>query len=339
MGPALLQVGVCAAALAVGAPSLARPPVATGDVVVSPLERLVDEGVRCYQELDYGCAIDQLQKALVDLQTGGRMEPATELRARLHLSFALLAVDRTEDARGQLRRVLGLNPRFTLDAAIVSPRIVAALEQVRRELVAPAIPSDLDAGDPVPLPTAPDLPDAMLRPVRVARAGAALDVREEPRWQVDLGGGIEILTGTDAEHYNLGPGLDVRFLWHVDELWVVGLGTTLHLHSVGDLDLGQGAPNSLWILGVQPQVGISAPLASWFSLEAMAVLGAVVYGHDGLDGGAGLETGLTVGARFRLTRTLSAALCVTPLVAIGSVDDATATSFSVPVSLLAGFAF
>lgn len=323
-------------ALLLAAPAWARP----GDP--APGEgpaRLVDAGVRCYQELDYGCAIDQLQKALLDLQTGGQMEAGTELRARLHLAFALLAVDRDTDARGQLRRVLALDPRFTLDAAIVSPRVVAALDQVRRELVAPSIPTDLDPGDPVPLPVAPDLPDALLRPVRIVRAGAALDAVEDPRFQVDLGGGVQILTGRDAEQYEVGPGLDARFLWRVDELWAVGIGTTLHLHSVGDLDLGEGAPNSLWVLGVQPQAGLAARVAPWFDVEALAVVGAVVFGHDGLDGGAGVEAGLSVGGRFRLSRTLSIAVRVTPLVATGSVGDASATSFSVPVTVQAGFAF
>lgn len=306
----------------------------------SGITRLVDEGVRCYQELDYGCAIDRLQKALVDLQTGGHLEPAAELRARLHLAFALLAAERLEDARGQLRRVLLIDPRFSLDPAIVSPRIVSTLDQVRRELLAPSMPADLDPGDPLPLPTHPEPPDSLLRPVRIARAGASLDVVEEPRYQVDLGGGAQVLTGDDAGRYQVGPGLVARFLWRVDELWAVGIGTSVFLHAVGgDLDLGQGAPNSLWVLGLQPQAGLSTSVTPWLSLEALAVLGAVVYGHDGLDGGAGIEVGVVAGARFRVSRVLSVALHATPLVAFGTANEASVSSFSVPITLEAGFAF
>lgn len=318
--------------------SLALPSLASAQVP-GAAGALVDEGVRCYQALDYGCAIDRLQKALLDLQTGGHLEPAAELRARLHLAFALLAAERVEDARGQLRRVLVLEPRFSLDPGIVSPRIVATLEQVRRELLAPAMPADLDPGDPLPLPVRPDPPDALLRPVRIAAAGASLDADEDPRFQVDLGGGVQLLTGTDAGRYDAGPGLVTRFLWRVDDLWAIGLGSSVFLHSVGDLDLGQSAPNSLWVLGVQPQAGIATSVTPWLSLEALAVLGAVVFGHDGLDGGAGLEVGLVAGARFRISRTLSVALHVTPLVAFGAVGDTSAASFSVPLTVEAGFAF
>ena len=302
-------------------------------------EALIDEGVRCYQELNYGCAIDKLGKAVLDLDTGAGSSPDLALRARLHLAFALIAVDRLDDARGQLRKVLQERPAFALDSAVVSPRIVAALEEVRRELIAKSIPQELDPGDPIELPSVPSPPQALYREEVVQQEGSLADGGAEHRWIVDLGAGASFLVGRDAERYQIAPGIAMRLLYRLDDLWVLGLGSQLFVHSVQDLDLEGGAPNSLWALHLQPQVGLSVGVTRWLHVEALGIVGASVFGHDGLSGGAGVELGVQTGLRFRASASLFVSLHVSPVVAIGSAGSETSTSFSLPVTATAGFGF
>ncbi len=87
---------------------------------------LFSQGMKAYENGDFQLSIDKLSKA-VPLLKGDR-EKIDALRT---MAFAYMAFLKKEEARQQFCKILGINPTFTLDAVMTSPKILAVFGEAK----------------------------------------------------------------------------------------------------------------------------------------------------------------------------------------------------------------
>jgi len=91
-------------------PPPAAPPPAVAELMQRPAERALIEGVRAYEEAQYGPAEVQLRKALA----AGLRDPRDRASAHKLLAFIACTSDRLVECEVQFRAARNADPGFTL---------------------------------------------------------------------------------------------------------------------------------------------------------------------------------------------------------------------------------
>jgi tetratricopeptide (TPR) repeat protein len=219
--------------LALGLIALPLDPAAGADRSPLPAADAFRAGVACYQQLDFSCAVDLLTAA------AWQAEPADQRRwGRIHrlLAESHLALGQRDEAVAVFVRLLRGRPDYAIDEPGVSPKILAALEQARRQLARESIASRTTA----PGAAGPDRPLLL-----------------------DLTGSAQFLVGRDADRLHTGGGLELALLYRYTTHWLLGGGARWAMHSLAGADrrlhLGAGwaGAGPCWSLGPLELAGVA----------------------------------------------------------------------------------
>ncbi|MCG3172703.1 MAG: hypothetical protein GMKNLPBB_00858 [Myxococcota bacterium] len=142
-------------------------------------------GLQCYRELEFDCAIRELEKVRRALPSDRQRALALGgVPALRHLALSHAALGNNPLAVQTFKELLKLDPDYQLDDSSISPRIKSLLDKARRESrsIAPA---------PGPIQPVP--------------AG----ITAFPRWAARLHGGAILLAGDDQDRYTPGMAVDL----------------------------------------------------------------------------------------------------------------------------------
>jgi tetratricopeptide (TPR) repeat protein len=89
---------------------------------------LLSQGVKAFEDGDYQLSIDMLSKAL-PLLKGDR----ERIKAFKTMAFAYMAFPKKDEARGQFCKILRIDPTFTLDSVMTSPKILAVFGEAKEK--------------------------------------------------------------------------------------------------------------------------------------------------------------------------------------------------------------
>ncbi len=218
--------------LALGLIALPLGRVAGADRPPAPAADAYRAGLACYQQLDFSCAVDLLTAA------AWQADPADRRRwCRIHrlLAESHLALGQRDEAVAAFVRLLGSRPDYAIDEPGVSPKILAALEQARRQL------------------------DRESTSGRASASGAG---QTEHPLQLDLAGSAQFLVGRDADRLHTGGGLELALLYRYTSHWLLGGGARWSVHSLAGADrqlhLGAGwaGAGPCWSFGPLELTGV-----------------------------------------------------------------------------------
>jgi tetratricopeptide (TPR) repeat protein len=89
---------------------------------------LLSRGVKAYEDGEYQRSIDTLSKALPLLKGDGK-----RIEAFKTMAFAYMAFPKKKEARQQFCEILRIDPTFTLDPVMTSPKILAVFREAREK--------------------------------------------------------------------------------------------------------------------------------------------------------------------------------------------------------------
>lgn len=316
------------AALMVAPPALAKKKTA----------KLMSEGFRCFQELNYGCAIKKLLEAL-ERADAKQVELTSSDRIRAHqtMAFAYASVDRHGDARTEFARCLALDRAYTLDPTVISPKIyrdfkAARMAWLRARIVGkPRQPSLLEPHSGTPMGA-----DSMLLHIPPQLSlGGRLSPEEPKVNQLDFMLGTSLLFGEDAEAYSVGFGVSVEYLYRLAEL--VDLGVTIafsqHRYAGGET-LKNGAASTLYLLQPGFTAGVALQFGELVDLSFGLTVGPGLSGLGGVSDRVGGFGSLRVGIVFLLAEEFGLGVMVTPTLTIAELDsEEVGVSFTLPIYL------
>jgi len=93
-----------------------------------PGDDLFSQGMKAYENGEYQLSIDKLSKA-APLLKGNR----ERIEAFKTIAFAYMAFPKKEEAREQFCKILKLDPTFTLDPVMTSPKILAVFREAKEK--------------------------------------------------------------------------------------------------------------------------------------------------------------------------------------------------------------
>jgi len=300
-------------------------------------DKLLRTGERCYEELNYGCAISRLTDAGKRAADKG-LTPAPKDALRLHqtLAFALASVEKHDLAAAQFEKCFAVQPMYRLDPKIISPKIYADYKRARHKTIyamlkgarrAPGLPGVID----VPPPTMNDLSVHVPSDVVL---GGRLEPEQALNNVLDLAIGGHLLFDDDGEDFSTGFGVAMSYMRVLSERFQVGAVGFFAQHNYAQADLKAGFPGTLYVLNAAASARLTLQFGEYIDMGIGAFGGIALAGL----GGVGDTVGGWVGADVRLTalitREFGVGLSVMPQAVIASVsDDDTGTSFTLPVLL------
>lgn len=299
-------------------------------------DKLLERGVRCYQELNYGCALGRLGDASTLLEGGLEVDRADAMTLHETLAFVLASVERHADAASAFERCFALNPTYKLDPKVISPKIYVDYKAARRTSLRALMKGERRAPKlPTPFgPRPPGLSDYRLHiPARVM-VGGRVEPRESLVHHVDVRAGARLLFDDDAERYGPGFGLAFIYSYSVTEILRFGVAALFSQHAYTLDDLKAGFPGTLYVLDVGPGLWAVFQLGDYVDLDLGIVAGIGLSGLGTLGEATGGWIGGSVGVTITPSPEFGIGLSAIPSVVIAGLSAGdTGTSFSLPLLL------
>lgn len=293
-------------------------------------DRLLGDGARCYEQLNYGCAITKLGQAVARAQARGlTLDPEVGLQLFQTFAFALASVERHAEAADAFARCFRIRPTYSLDPAVISPRIYADFQTARTAwlqsllaggLRAPRLPSV----EPPPPPRPSDLR-------LVLPSYAPVGAGDLPS-TIDLLVGASLLFGSDAEKFDSGFGIGVRYGYDLLPNLQAEVLVQFYEHAYALSDAIPGNPTTLYVL--TPGVGIRGvvPVGDWVELALGADVGASFAGIGSLSDTTGGFILASASLMVTPARGFAFGVTALPMLTLAKGgDDSLRSSFSLPI--------
>lgn len=246
--------------------------------------KLLIAGASCYENLNYGCAIDKLVAAQARVETEGiTLDTPHAMKLCETLAFALASVEKHKRAVAAFARCLALQPSYRLDPKVISPKLYRDYQTARRTMLdrvttpTPRLPQ-LPKLYPIPPPDGRDY--RVHTPDYLTLSG--MHEQETLRHDLDFLVGASLLFGGDGENYRTGFAAAVQYLYAVHRLVELQGIAQFSTHNYAGDDAKAGFPATLYTVnlgfgarvrvGVGDYVVLSAGLLGGLS---MAGLGSV----------------------------------------------------------------
>ncbi len=308
--------------------AVAKPPVAA-------YQKALTEGQRCYEQLNYGCAITKLREARPLIPD----EPAlrdVRIQVQQSLGFALANVERHDEAVTEFKALLALKPDATLDPTSVSPKVYRAFEKARRAVLAGTLVGKLR---PVPLPDLYVVPSPTLADLALVE-GRGQRVAEAPLNAGEVWIGGRMLFGADKERFAGGFGVGIRY-GRVVYRWLeveAMLQFFSHPYALGDALPGR-ATN---LFDLQASIGLRAAFSIRNAVELSVGLGGGLgaYGVGGVSDGLGGSLVVSASALWTPMPALGFGLVMMPTWTFGNdAKGEPSTSLSLPIMVRTSIRF
>ncbi len=299
-------------------------------------DKLLGDGARCYEQLNYGCAISKLGQAVARVQARGlTLDPEVGLQLFQTLGFALASVERHDEAADAFGRCFQLRPTYKLDAAVISPKIYSDFLTARQAFIRTFLsgelrPPRLPPVEPPPLPQSSDL--RLVTPSYLI-PGGGLDPGEVPS-SIDVLIGASLLFGADAEKFDAGFGIGVRYAYDLLPFLQVEVLIQFYEHRYALSDAIPGNPTTLYVF--TPSAGIRGvvPIGDWVELSVGVDLGASLAGVGGLSDRTGGAILASASVMITPARLFSVGVTALPTLTLArGDDDSLRSSFSLPILL------
>ncbi|MFT7626317.1 MAG: hypothetical protein ACI9WU_005512, partial [Myxococcota bacterium] len=301
-----------------------------------PVETLVERGTRCYDELNYGCALARFREAAAAIEAGAEVTPAQRLTLYKSLAFTLASVEKHAEAQKAFEQCFAARPSFKLDPRIVSPKIYGDYQKARRRVLRSLVQGELNLpGLPDTYAPAPPTPDDFLLhvPAEVALAGG-LDPESDLPVEMEFLAGARLLFGDDADAYGPGFGLGLSVIYQVTDIVGVGIVTLFSQHAYSGDDLKTGFPGTLYILDAGPTVRALIGLGDWVQLSIGFAAGIGTAGLANVSDAVGGWLAMPVGVTANPAREFGIGVSLMPSVVIATkADEEVAWSFTLPIFL------
>ncbi len=310
--------------------ALLIPGLAAGD----DLSRRIDKGVKCYEELNYGCALKKLSAVVAAIDGGAEVPPARRIEVFETLAFVLASVERGDEARKAFARCFDVDPKFRLDPKVISPKIYRHYKTARRVMLRARLKGTLPK-PALPEPYAPapiTASDLLLHvPAEVALAGG-LAPEEELRQRLDFLAGGHVLFAEDAALYGAGFWLSLAYKYKLTDIVQVGLLGFFTQHAYAGDDLKSGFSGTLYVVDAGPLVEAVFAIGDWVEVSVGVAGGVGLAGLGNLSDQVGGWVAGIVGVAAVPAKEFAVGVSVLPSVVVATKsDDEVGTSFTLPI--------
>ncbi len=298
--------------------------------------KLLKVGLKCYAELNYGCAIAKLEAASQRMDAKSLvLEPAQALKLLETLAFAQASVERHAQAVASFARCLKLKPTYKLDPKVISPKIYGDYHKARRAMLDQVTDRQLQQ---------PSLPE--LYPVSPPRAGdyrvhtpdfLTLTGMHEERTLLhdfDFLVGATLLFGGDGEDFHTGFSAAIQYLYAVHRLVEIQVLVQFSTHNYAGVDAKPGFPATLYTL--HPGIGarLRFDIGDYVVISAGVLGGASLSGLGSLTSRKGGFVAGTASVTVRPVPEFGVGLTAVPTLVLAELSDGeTGKSFILPLFL------
>ena len=314
--------------------SHAKPPTA-GAIKEQTKAHLVS-GLRCFEELNYGCTIKRLSAVREALVSYGVSLSKDERRSMLRtLGFALSSVEKHAEAQDVFLEYLRTFPRERLDGAVVSPKIMNDFRAARATFLAELMPLNVQSLPPTKpfVGTGPSARDLVLHVPEELRLASRVRRDEEIVHTIGFEAGAGLLFGADSDNFATGFAVGLTYHYEVAAPLQVGLRLGFGQHGTSRSDVKAGYPSKLLAFHGGPEFRVAFELGDYVEL-AMGVAPSIHTSGVGTLGekiGGMIMGSLTVMARP--VTEIGIGVAVLPSVVLASTENGLGSSFVLPVSL------
>ena len=293
-----------------------------------PVPASVRAGVRCYEALNYTCAISKLKKAAAALEAGQlELTPAQSLLLHEHLAFSLASIGDHAAAQGAFIQCFSIQADYALDRSVISPKIYGDYAIAKRKVLVGRLHRTLRDG-PMPSLWEPSLAE---RDVFVVHVPSAKSWADSPhRVHVELG--TMLLFGEDAESYLPGFGVAAEYSYALMDGLDVQAVTQFFQHAYGKDDLKDGHAGTLYVLDVGAGVGSRLPLTERVSFGLGLRVGLSMVGVGRITDSTGAFVALPVSIDVAILEGFAMGLSLMPMLTVGQDEDGnSAQSIGLPI--------
>lgn len=250
-------------------------------------------GIECYENLNYGCARAELQKALALHET---------VSIHQYLAYTLVALGDEEEAVNHFVRIKQLDAGYALSRKKVSPKIYRAYrialhrheaeERARERNLLTRSRTQID-----------DFFTGLVEPIQESEI-SWFEVDFEDRIQMELFVGYSLMVGDEvtpvANGFEAGPTFGGQFLYAINENLTVGPSVRYSNH----FETARPGPRSLDILLTGGEVRLQEVTRTFLFFMSLGG-GAALMGFDGVGDELGWYVAPTAGAHAIVTKNLS----------------------------------
>ncbi len=293
-----------------------------------PVPASVRAGIRCYEALNYTCAISKLKKAAAALEAGQlELIAAHRLSLYQHLAFSLASIADHEAAQGAFVRCFSVQADYALDPSVISPKIYGDYAIAKRQVLRGRLHRTLGAG-PMPSLWEPSLAERDVFVVHVPSASSRTDSPHSTH--VELG--TMLLFGADADTYLPGFGVAMEYSYALMDGLNVQAVTQFFQHAYAKDDLKEGHAGTLYILDVGAGVGSSLPLSERVSFGLGLRVGLSMVGVGRFTDSMGAFVAFPLSVDVAILEGFSMGLSVMPMLTVGQDEDGnSAQSLGLPI--------
>ncbi|MFT5429563.1 MAG: hypothetical protein ACI9OJ_000234 [Myxococcota bacterium] len=300
------------------------------------LDKLVTSGVRCFNELNYGCAITKLGRAQDLLDTGAELPRTRALEVCRTLAFALASVEKHPEAEATFDKCFKIEPAFRLDPKVISPKIYADYRSARAKQLATLIRGRVEPPpfpDPYP-PPAPGPSDLEVHVPTGLTAGATLRDDQALRHHFGVLAGTRLVFGADAEDFNPGFAVGLEYGYQFTDIVGLSFGAQFSQHGTARGDTKSGFPASLYVM--EPGLGLRFRFAvgEWVDLSIGVTGGLTLAGLGGIGGTTAGMVAVPASVMIRPMPEFAVGISVIPTLSISKLStDELGTSLTLPLLL------
>ena len=298
----------------------------------APPPSAIQAGVRCYETLNYSCAINRLKKVAKTLESGTlNLSDAHRLMVYEHLAFALASVGEHTQAQAAFVRCVTIQADYRLDPSVISPKIYGDYVAAKKTVLRSQLHTTLrDA--PLPPLTEPTLAErdvfVLIEPQDGVRTLSPHGT------QVELG--TMLLFGADAEAYLPGFGFSVTYAYTLmDGLEVQGV-TQFFQHAYAKDDLKEGHAGTLYVLDVGAGLGTRLRLNERVSMGLGLRAGLSMVGIASIQDSQGAFVAVPLSVDVSVFEGFAIGLSAMPMLTIGQ-DQYGNSAQSIGLPLFARF--
>ena len=305
--------------------------VAPGARAEDKLDKVVASGLRCYEELNFGCSIAKLTAAQARIDAGEALPIKDQTLACEALAFSYTSIDKGELAEAAFQWCFRVDPAYSIEADVVGPRIYPFFQRARQAFLRARL--DLD---PIVLPwpalveVPPRLDLALHTPQEILLSGSG---ELEPRSHIfGFAAGAGLLFGNDASDWDPGLAVELNYGYSALKHLRVPFAVSFEFHGTARDDIKSGYPNALYYLGIRTGVEGVLTALDFVELTGGLLVGAGFAGVGGLEDKIGGALTLRLGVGFRIGSDFSAGVDLEPTLFIATLsDDSIGTSTTFPI--------
>lgn len=286
-----------------------------------PSAALLQTGLGCAEQLNYGCALQNLEAFRDAQRRTPSIPPGDAIKGCSALATVYASVDRAADAESTFEWCLEIDPRYAVDADVVGPRIYPRFKAARARFLEKRLElAPLGPGVP-PLHEAPLRIEPVLHtPSEVLLSGKlAIGGADAPN-RLSMSAGGTLLFDQDAESYSPGFALEVDYLRRLGAVTLV-IDVDFSSHATKRDDIRSGYPSTLYTVGVAVGVDWAWLAADRLEIIVGAVAGLSMAGVGSVDDRAGGQIGLRAGLMVRIADEFAAGFLVEPGLIVAPLES------------------